>query len=175
VSRDEYEDERDDLDISRPSERVESAGFFLRLIAYIIDSVILCCIGTPIGAVINLAFGAPAFVDFQKLGQPVDLNQQAANWVGNIVGIVIGWLYFALQESSGAQATLGKRVLGIIVTDMDGRRIGFGQATGRYFGKILSGLICCVGYFMVAFTEKSQGLHDILASTLVVRGTPKGD
>jgi uncharacterized RDD family membrane protein YckC len=51
---------------------------------------------------------------------------------------------------------------------MNGARISFGNATGRYFGKILSGLILYVGYLMVAFTDKKQGLHDMMASTLVV-------
>jgi uncharacterized RDD family membrane protein YckC len=58
--------------------------------------------------------------------------------------------------------------LGIKVTDLSGERIGFGKATGRYFGKIISGLILLIGYIMVAFTEKKQGLHDMMAGCLVV-------
>jgi uncharacterized RDD family membrane protein YckC len=61
--------------------------------------------------------------------------------------------------------------LGIIVTDLEGRRIGFGRATGRYFAKILSALILGIGFLMVAFTQRKQGLHDMIAGTLVVRGT----
>ncbi|MCI0556277.1 MAG: RDD family protein, partial [Anaerolineae bacterium] len=61
-----------------------------------------------------------------------------------------------------------KMALGIVVTDMNGNRISFGRATGRYFGKILSGLIIYIGYIMVAFTEKKQGLHDMMASCLVL-------
>jgi uncharacterized RDD family membrane protein YckC len=75
------------------------------------------------------------------------------------------------MESSPKQGTLGKMALGIVVTDMDSRRISFGRATGRYFAKILSGLILGIGFLMVAFTEKKQGLHDILAGTLVVKGS----
>lgn len=89
--------------------------------------------------------------------------------LGIILDIVGVWLYFALQESSERQATIGKRAVGIYVTDLQGRRIAFGQATGRYFSKILSGLILDIGYIMVAFTEKKQGLHDMIASTLVMR------
>lgn len=84
----------------------------------------------------------------------------------NIVGV---WLYFALQESSERQATIGKRALNIYVTDMYGRRISFGQATGRYFSKIISSLILGIGYIMAGFTEKKQGLHDMIAGTLVKR------
>jgi uncharacterized RDD family membrane protein YckC len=85
------------------------------------------------------------------------------------MGIVINWLYYALLESSFKQATLGKMALGLKVTDMEGKRISFGQATGRYFAKILSGLILCIGYLMAAFTEKKQALHDIIVGTLVVK------
>lgn len=62
--------------------------------------------------------------------------------------------------------------LGLIVTDANGGRISFLRALGRYFAKILSGMILLIGYIMVGFTEKKQGLHDILASTLVVKGQP---
>ncbi len=85
----------------------------------------------------------------------------------NIVHIAIFWLYFALMESSKFQGTIGKIVLGIIVTDIDGNRISFARATGRYFGKILSGLILFIGYIMAGFTEKKQALHDMMAGTLV--------
>lgn len=84
----------------------------------------------------------------------------------NIVGV---WLYYALQESSERQATIGKRALNIYVTDMNGQRLSFGNATGRYFSKILSGLILGIGYMMAGFTEKKQALHDMVAGTLVMR------
>jgi uncharacterized RDD family membrane protein YckC len=89
--------------------------------------------------------------------------------LSNLAVTVISWLYFALMESSGSQGTLGKRLLGIRVTDLQGGRIGFGKATGRYFGKILSGMVFMVGFLMAGFTEKKQALHDMLAGTLVVR------
>ena len=71
------------------------------------------------------------------------------------------------MESSKFQGTIGKLALGIIVTDMEGNKISFGRATGRYFGKFVSAIILYVGFMMAGFTEKKQGLHDILASTLV--------
>ena len=78
-------------------------------------------------------------------------------------------LYFTLCESSTWQATLGKRMLSLRVTDLHGRRIGFGQANGRYWSKIISGLLLFMGFLMVGFDRKKQGLHDKLAGTLVVR------
>ncbi|HXI44099.1 MAG TPA: RDD family protein, partial [Bryobacteraceae bacterium] len=72
------------------------------------------------------------------------------------------------MESSHYQATLGKKALGIIVTDMNGNRISFARANGRFFGKWVSGMIMNIGYLMAAFTEKKQALHDLLAGCLVV-------
>ena len=89
--------------------------------------------------------------------------------IGLIFGIVIDWLYYSLMESSLNQATLGKMALGLKVTDLNGNRISFGRATGRYFGHYLSALILGIGYLMIAFSEKKQGLHDMIAETLVVK------
>ena len=86
----------------------------------------------------------------------------------NALVIVLAWLYGALMESSRYQATLGKMVLGIVVTDMNGQRVSIARATGRHFGKWVSSLILGIGYLMIAFTEKKQGLHDIMAGCLVV-------
>lgn len=84
--------------------------------------------------------------------------------------ILLMWLYYAFLESSSWQGTIGKKAVGLRVTDMNGNRISFGRATGRYFGMILSGVICFIGWIMIAFTEKKQGLHDMLAGTLVLKG-----
>ncbi len=78
------------------------------------------------------------------------------------------WLYFALMESSGKCASLGKMALGIKVTDLNGNGISFGTATGRFFGKMISGVILYIGFIMAGFTEKKQALHDIMAGCLVV-------
>jgi Tfp pilus assembly major pilin PilA len=82
--------------------------------------------------------------------------------------IAIYWLYFALQESSAAQATLGKRALGIKVTDEHAERISFARATGRFFGKIISALIANIVFMLAGWTERKQALHDMMASTFVV-------
>lgn len=86
-----------------------------------------------------------------------------------MLGILIQWLWFTIPESSKWQATVGKKMLGLKVTDEKGERIGFGKANGRYWSKILSILILFIGFVMVAFTEKKQGLHDKMAGTFVVK------
>jgi len=93
-------------------------------------------------------------------------------FIGYIASIVFNWLYYTLLESSEGQATIGKRALGLKVTNLNGERISFGQATGRYFGKILSTLIIFIGYLMMLWDENKQTLHDKMAGTLVVKATP---
>jgi len=93
----------------------------------------------------------------------------------NGVSLLVTWLYYALCESSSWQGTVGKKVVGLRVTDLNGNRISFGKATGRHFGKIVSALILGIGFIMIAFTEQKQGLHDILAGTLVLKGPAQQD
>lgn len=117
-----------------------------------------------------LRFGA-AIIDWILMGlvNGVLRGMTGDEFLYSVLTLLIGWLYYALMESSAHQATLGKKVLGIRVTDLDGNRIGFGRATGRHFGKIISAILLLIGYIMAAFTEKKQALHDILAGTLVVK------
>ncbi|HEY9741160.1 MAG TPA: RDD family protein [Coleofasciculaceae cyanobacterium] len=131
------------------------ADFGKRFLATLLDGVILAIISILINIVVGIAL-------------TLINNDTLANLVGNLVGIVIGWLYSAIQESSPKQATLGKQALGIVVTDLNGKRISFVKATVRYFSKFISALILFIGYIMAAFTEKKQALHDIIAGTLVV-------
>jgi uncharacterized RDD family membrane protein YckC len=133
------------------------AGFWRRVVAVILDGLVLSIVTVPL----NLALGG---------GYEVGSDSMAYSPAASTIGGVLSWLYYSLMESSAKQATLGKMAMGIIVTDLEGRRIGFGKATGRYFAKILSALILGIGFLMVAFTQRKQGLHDILAGTLVVKG-----
>jgi uncharacterized RDD family membrane protein YckC len=73
------------------------------------------------------------------------------------------------MESSSYQGTIGKKILGIKVIDMNGNRISFVKATVRYFSKLLSALIIGIGFLMAGFTNKKQALHDLIAETLVVK------
>ena len=136
------------------------AGFWLRFAAAILDGIILYILGSIAGFIVGLIVG------ILSLGN--DPTTIAA-LLGGVAGLIVGWLYHAFQESSSYQATLGKRAVGIVVTDLDGKQISFATATGRHFGKILSTLILMIGYIMAAFTEKKQALHDTMAGTLVVK------
>ena len=140
------------------------AGFWLRFGAYIVDSLIISIVSIPLIVVLVL-------IVLSGNVDPDSPEVTALQLAFNGISALIGWLHHALMESSSWQATVGKKVVGIRVTDLDGNRISFGRATGRYFGKIVSGLICSVGFIMAAFTEKKQALHDMIASTLVLHGS----
>jgi len=143
------------------------AGFWLRFAAYLIDTLVLGLVFVPVGIIIGVIMAASGN---DETSEPMQLVNMGIN-VGSIFA---GWLYSSLLESSSWQGTVGKKLIGLRVTDLNGYRISFGKATGRYFGKVLSSMICLVGFIMVAFTEKQQALHDLLAGTLVVRGAATG-
>ena len=82
---------------------------------------------------------------------------------------VVGWVYFAMQESSVTQATFGEKAMRMNVVGLSSERISFGRATGRYFGKYISVLIFFLGYLMQPFNKKGQALHDLMAGTLVIK------
>jgi uncharacterized RDD family membrane protein YckC len=134
------------------------AGFWRRVVAAILDGLVVSIVTVPL----TLALGGG-----DDIGSNSGMYYSPA---ASSISILLGWLYAALMESSSKQATLGKMAMGAIVTDLEGRRIGFGKATGRHFAKILSALILGIGFLMVAFTARKQGLHDILAGTLVMKG-----
>lgn len=135
------------------------AGFGIRFVAYLIDGIALFVIASVVGFLIGFLF--PEFV-LSSTTEEIDL-------FFNFVGLVISLLYFAILESSDWQGSVGKKILGIQVVNYNEEKVSFGQATGRFFGKILSGWILLIGYIMVGFTENKQGLHDILAKTYVIK------
>ena len=128
------------------------AGFWRRLAAWLLDYIVIILIIALIALALSVAG-----------------NGRQASLLILFASGLVPWLYFASLESSSRQATLGKAALGIRVTDLKGERVSFGRATGRYFGKIPSGLILSIGFAMAGFTERRQALHDKIADTLVVR------
>ena len=133
-------------------------GFWKRVIAYLIDGLI---IALPI----TMVFGT--VIPDVMMAEDVQAKPFAVT-VPQLVMILTSWIYFAGLESSQWQATVGKKILGMKVTDMAGQRINFVKATVRYLSKLLSSFILMIGFIMVAFTVKKQGLHDFIAATTVV-------
>lgn len=140
------------------------AGFWLRAFAYLIDTII-------VSLVFGLAasFYPGAFFKFPEAAVTSLTSLPQLTPLAIALTILVMWLYYAIFEASVWQATPGKRILGLYVTDLNGRPVTFARATMRYFAKMISGLTFLVGYFFAAFTAKKQALHDILASCLVLR------
>jgi len=140
-------------------------GFWRRFVAYILDAIIINVGTSIIGGLIGVGIGMQAVTG----GSNLAALETISGITGGLIGLVGSWLYSALLESSSYQATPGKMALGLVVTDEMGQRISFGRATGRYFAKILSSLILLIGFFMIGWTARKQGLHDMLAGTLVYK------
>lgn len=134
------------------------AGFWLRFAAGIIDWLVCLVGGALLGAILSVV-----------LLSDLTGNPDKVEAILNGFGIIIIWIYYSVMESSPTQATLGKMACGIEVVDLNGRRIEFSRATGRYFGKFISVFTIFIGFFAIAFTQNKQGLHDILAGCLVVK------
>lgn len=142
------------------------AGFWLRLAAAIIDGIVM----TLITLIPALALGYLVGVNMAGTSSAYVI-EATAEVLGNLLGFVVGWLYYTLLESSKYQATFGKKLLGLRVVDLDGNRIGFGKANGRYFGKLLSLFTLLIGHFMMGWTKRKQSLYDKMAGCLVVRNS----
>ena len=146
------------------------AGFWLRFVAFLIDAVVLAFVGTIVTLPFGAAVGFHALLRGGGFRSPEDLVPILGLLLKlALIRLVLNWLYYALLESSEWRATLGKKALGLEVTDLQGKRIDFGRASGRFFGKILSALILWIGFIMAGITEKKQALHDMLAGCLVMR------
>lgn len=135
----------------------EYGGFWIRFLALLVDSTILFVLGAAIvivGGVLGFAIG------------------QAGLLIGMLAYVLVSILYWPVMHSSARQATFGKAMLGLKVTDYAGNRISFLRAFGRFLGTIISGAVFMLGYVVAAFTRRKQALHDLIASTLVVREGP---
>ena len=159
------------------------AGFWKRLAAAWIDCLVAIAIWMICAYICGAIFLndpvpsvlADGYTDPDEIVDEANYRSAMANYRSAVGGgyvflfsLVTLWVYYAVFESSKKQATLGKLAVGIVVTDLHGNRIGFGRASGRYFGKFISAMIIGIGYLMAAFTKRKQGLHDMMAGCLVV-------
>lgn len=148
------------------------ASFWRRLVAFMIDSIIVAFPSMILSGV-GAALFAPKILSAMNANpSPESISALFSAYgfimVLNVVSALFFWLYYAFMESSAKQATLGKMAMGIKVVDEHGQRISFARATGRTFSKIISYTILYFGFFMAAFTKKRQALHDLIATTYVV-------
>ncbi len=148
-----------------PIPAIRYGGFWIRFVAALIDGILVGIVIWPVSLMIAAIIGVA--------GHTVSMPGIGVHLVNGIVGFAFSacasWIYEAAMESSSKQATVGKMVLGLIVTDLEGRRISFLRATGRHFAKFISTMILLIGYIMAGFTDRKQALHDMIAGTLVRR------
>jgi uncharacterized RDD family membrane protein YckC len=137
-------------------QKLEYAGFWIRLVAIMIDGIVL----SVVIFFIAFAVGVAAFA-LESVGLLISIY---------FLYIIMVAAYFTLMESSVKQATLGKMAVGIKVGDEHGQRISAANALGRWASKLLSGLILYIGYIMAGFDPKKQALHDKIAQTVVFYG-----
>jgi len=140
-----------------------NAGFFLRLYAFLIDFLISFFLTSFVWTFFNLPL--PDHSTYFSVSNYAIFK--------NPYGLLFAFLYYSLFEGSRLQATPGKLIIGLCVTDLYYGRIFFGQAAGRTIGKFLSGLILGIGYILIGFTKNKQGLHDLLAHTYVIKSPNK--
>ncbi|GGK61880.1 RDD family protein [Rufibacter glacialis] len=151
-------------DIYETSHRVEYAGFWIRVAALIIDSFALMI---P-NFVLQMLFMGSVVLNQEELAEnPAMMFAGMGTFI--LASMMLSVLYKAILESSSWQATLGKKALNLKVTDEHGHRISFMRSLGRSLASYLSTAVMFIGYIMVAFSSRKQGLHDKIASTLVVK------
>jgi len=140
------------------------AGFWLRAVAYVIDTFLM----SPIVG-LAMSFRPSAFMKPPVANPALQFSLPQPTPLAFALVIFVGLLYFTIFEASRWQATPGKRILKLYVTDMNGQRITYGRAAARNFPKMIFSSVFPVFHLLAGFTEKKQALHDILARCLVLR------
>jgi uncharacterized RDD family membrane protein YckC len=134
-------------------------GFWVRLVALTLDNAVVFLL------LLAAVLGLSALAALTGVESLTDL----LSWL--VLGFV-PFLYWPVLESSGWQATVGKRIMGLQVTDAEGGRLSFMHALMRMLAKIVSYIPFGLGFAMAAFTARKQALHDLIVKTLVVRSGP---
>jgi uncharacterized RDD family membrane protein YckC len=151
-------------DLSKLPPRPAFAGFWLRAVAYLLDTVLISLVFGLIAS-----FYPTTFIKFPDAASTSLASLPQLTPIAFAITITATWFYYTMFEASAWQATPGKRVLRLYVTGLNGQRMTFARAAARNLAKIISSLTFLVGYLVAGFTEKKQALHDILASCLVLR------
>lgn len=144
-------------------------GFWIRVVAAVIDAIILAIAA---GVLRSVLFGSIFRIPRLEPGTSIDINALAplfaffgAAWLVQIAMAACYEGFFVARLA----ATPGKMAMGLKVVCADGSPVSLGRAFGRYFGKILSGMILCIGFIIVGFDSQKRGLHDMICDTRVLK------
>jgi uncharacterized RDD family membrane protein YckC len=153
------------------------AGLGRRIVAFLVDAILILLMWLVVITVFSLTNGVRYAYYLVVKRAPIDSLTIAGTTDAAFIPIfaalgllliIIPWLYYAGFESSRSQATPGKVLMGIVVTDLEGNKPTFARATLRQFAKFISALILFIGFLMIGLTKKHQGLHDKIAGCLVL-------
>ncbi len=151
------------------------ASFAKRVLASLIDQIIVAIIVCIPSALLSIVIIIIVGVIAGKKGLLVGGGEDIASYISGLFQILFGlltiigvWSYYTGLESSSQQATYGKRILGLVVTDLDGNRISKSQANTRMFGRLISNFLMGLPYLSALFNTKKQALHDSMSHTVVI-------
>lgn len=145
-----------------PTQTLEYVGFWARLGATILDTLLFLAIIIPLMLMI---YGESYYLSEQLFMGPADV---LLNYVFPFVAVL--WFWQAKQATPGKMAIQAR-----IVDARTGEPASFGQYLGRYFAYILSAVPLCLGYLWIAFDSRKRAWHDMLAGTVVIRRSDGGD
>jgi uncharacterized RDD family membrane protein YckC len=153
------------------------AAPFKRVLAFIIDLLLIIPLITAFILISNSLLDLPVTPEFTIKGFEIKMDSWAKGhfWevviMYSMVKLIVISFYYIPFEASAWQGTPGKRLMKIKVTDLEGQQISFKKSAVRFFSKILSAQLL-IGYIMILITDKKQGLHDLIAETLVQESLP---
>jgi uncharacterized RDD family membrane protein YckC len=151
----------------------ERAGFWIRLLAFLIDEIIISLL---MGAICLITI-VPYFVikgglSIENLNNP---EMVSSPWFYIVIGLcvileIIVALFYVLHGPAKKGGTLGKRILGLKIYTIDGQSpIGWSKAILRVLGYMVNNLTMSIGFLLIAFREDKRGLHDLIAGTMVIK------
>lgn len=149
---------KDPLKIAEPPRdmsNVTYAGFWLRLVAFIMDAAILGIVG-------RIFFGGDV-TSMTTVGGELSVNVDYNGW-GTFIPALYTILFWVWLSSSP-----GKLAMGLTIVDKEGNKLSIAQSVIRYLGYIVSAIPLCLGFFWIGWDKKKRGFHDMIAGTFVVK------
>jgi uncharacterized RDD family membrane protein YckC len=144
--------------VTLPTGERQFAGFWIRLAAKLLDTLILM---------------VPLFAVFVAIGV-MAASSQSVIWM-NFIGLFAQLFFYAANVAYSTffvgrfGATPGKMICGLRIVTATGEKVTYSRAAGRVFAELLSSLLCNIGYLIAAFDQEKRALHDHMCSTRVVR------
>lgn len=147
-----------------PGTPLQLAEFLPRVAAALLDGLFVGLIGCiPNGIIVGMLLAA-----MNNNHENAEAMAFLANICTSAIGFLIGVIYCVTLDASAKQGTWGKQIVGLKVTDLDGRRLSVGRAIGRFFARYLTICTCGIGYLLPLFTKNRQTLHDMICGCIVL-------